>query len=44
MCSIYGWSASEGFFARKARCCKISGRVVKNPWALVSLMRALAFC
>ena len=33
MCSIYGWSASEGFFARKARCCKISGRVVKNPWA-----------
>jgi hypothetical protein len=24
--------ASEGFFARKARCCKISGRVVKNPW------------
>ena len=33
MCSIYGWSASEGFFARKTRCCQISGRVVKNPWA-----------
>ncbi len=39
MCSIYGWSASEGFFAGKARCCKISGRVVKNLWALVSLRR-----
>jgi hypothetical protein len=30
MCSVYGWSACEGFFARKARRCKISGRVEKN--------------
>jgi hypothetical protein len=43
MCSIQGGSASEGLFARKARCCKISGRVVKNPWPLASFMRVLAF-
>ena len=31
MCSIYGWSASEGFFAGKTRCWKISGRVFRGP-------------